>query len=166
MEMNCPNCGAPMNLAPDKLYFVCPYCTSIYFPEKGPDGLRILNIPSELNCPVCNIPLLSAWAGDTHVLCCGKCRGLLLNQLVFLYTIQYLRANSSNPPLRPTPMNPEELKRQIECPKCHQKMDTHPYGGPGNIVVDNCPECNLIWLDYRELDRVVSAPGDDRGQWV
>ncbi len=164
--MNCPNCGAPMNLAPDKPYFVCPYCTSIYFPEKTHDNLRILNEPSELSCPVCGIPLLTAWAGDTRALSCGKCRGILLNQISFLYTIEYLRASSTNPPLRPAPMNLEELKRQIDCPKCHKRMDTHPYGGPGNIVIDNCPECKLIWLDYHELDRIISAPGDDHGQWI
>jgi Zn-finger nucleic acid-binding protein len=42
-------------------------------------------------------------------------------------------------------------------------MDTHPYGGPGNIVVDNCEKCQIIWLDYGELKKVINAPGRDRG---
>jgi hypothetical protein len=30
-------------------------------------------------------------------------------------------------------------------------MDTHPYSGGGNAVVDTCEECGLIWLDAGEL---------------
>jgi hypothetical protein len=32
-----------------------------------------------------------------------------------------------------------------------QIMDTHVYGGPGNVVVDNCPRCAVKWLDHGEL---------------
>ena len=42
-------------------------------------------------------------------------------------------------------------------------MMTHPYMGPGTIVIDTCDGCNIIWLDYGELDRVINAPGKDRG---
>jgi Zn-finger nucleic acid-binding protein len=37
--------------------------------------------------------------------------------------------------------------------------------GPGNIIIDMCVACNLIWLDYGELIKVVEAPGKDRGEW-
>ena len=43
-------------------------------------------------------------------------------------------------------------------------MDTHPYYGPGNIVIDNCPACHIIWLDAAELKAIQEAPGSDRGQ--
>ena len=39
-------------------------------------------------------------------------------------------------------------------------MDTHPYGGPGNIVIDNCAGCELNWLDYGELQRVGRAAAE------
>jgi Zn-finger nucleic acid-binding protein len=42
-------------------------------------------------------------------------------------------------------------------------MDTFQYNGPGNIVIDTCHPCDLIWLDYGELHKVVNAPGSDRG---
>ena len=35
--------------------------------------------------------------------------------------------------------------------------------GPGNIVIDTCHHCDLIWLDYGEITKVVNAPGRDRG---
>jgi Zn-finger nucleic acid-binding protein len=60
-------------------------------------------------------------------------------------------------------MNPDELRRQLACPLCGRPMLAHPYLGPGNIVIDTCDTCNVIWLDYGELDRAVNAPGRDRG---
>jgi hypothetical protein len=41
-------------------------------------------------------------------------------------------------------------------------MDTHPYYGPGNVVVDNCARCAVIWLDCGELAAIRDAPGRDR----
>jgi Zn-finger nucleic acid-binding protein len=37
-------------------------------------------------------------------------------------------------------------------------MDTHLYGGGGNVVIDDCERCGLNWLDHGELDRIVRAP--------
>ena len=42
-------------------------------------------------------------------------------------------------------------------------MDTHPYYGPGNVVIDSCDRCELVWLDFGELKQIVDAPGQDRG---
>lgn len=163
--MNCQNCGAPMKLEPGRRYFICEYCTSLYFPEEGEDGLRVLGTQLETGCPVCRLPLVLAWIGDTEVGHCTRCRGSLLPQQSFLVTINYLRAGASLPPAPLQPLNREELQRKLSCPRCRQPLDTHPYGGPGNVVVDNCPRCHLIWLDYRELTRIVSAPGRDRRKW-
>jgi Zn-finger nucleic acid-binding protein len=43
-------------------------------------------------------------------------------------------------------------------------MSTHPYFGPGSIVIDTCDACDLVWLDVGELKQVVDAPGADRGR--
>jgi Zn-finger nucleic acid-binding protein len=43
-------------------------------------------------------------------------------------------------------------------------MTTHPYYGPGNVVIDNCPACAVIWLDHGELTAIRDAPGRDRGR--
>jgi len=37
-------------------------------------------------------------------------------------------------------------------------MDTHYYAGPGNVIIDDCSQCFLNWLDHGELMRVVRAP--------
>jgi hypothetical protein len=33
-----------------------------------------------------------------------------------------------------------------------------PHGGPGNIVIDNCPNCHIIWLDYGEIYKIINSP--------
>ena len=42
-------------------------------------------------------------------------------------------------------------------------MDVHPYYGPGNVVIDTCSACDMVWLDYGELKQITDAPGQDRG---
>jgi Zn-finger nucleic acid-binding protein len=162
--MNCQNCGAPLKLSEDRRFYTCEYCTAIFFPEESQDGVRVIGDPSRLGCPICTTPLVLAWVQETRVLHCPNCQGLLLPQLAFLATVQYLRARAAGPPIIPPPMNPRNLERQIHCPQCEKRMHTHPYGGPGNIVVDNCPDCLLIWLDRDELGRIRNAPGRDRGR--
>jgi Zn-finger nucleic acid-binding protein len=59
-----------------------------------------------------------------------------------------------------------DLRRKIDCPRCHHRMDTHFYAGPGNVVIDSCENCCLIWLDRGELMHIVHAPAmRDSGAW-
>jgi len=94
---------------------------------------------------------------------CPQCQGLLLARGAFRTAVETRRAKALTPPKPMTKLNQAELNRRLNCSVCHQTMETHPYMGPGNIVIDTCSTCNLIWLDYGELGRVVDAPGRDRG---
>ena len=157
--MNCSNCGAPMKLVLDRQHFHCEYCTSLYFPKENEDGIRVLEHNSETNCPVCDIPMAYGFIDQTQTLYCLNCRGMLIDQEVFLMVIEYLRARSQQPPIPPPPVDLTELKRQINCTNCGRQMSTHLYGGPGNLVVDNCKHCALLWLDNNEFSRIIRAPG-------
>jgi len=159
--MNCTNCGAPMKLQLDRQHFYCEYCTSIHFPQKNEDGIRILNESSGTDCPVCKVPLVYGYIDSTQTLYCLKCRGMLFDSATLLIVIDYLRAYASKPALNPPPVDLNELKRQINCPDCGREMSTHLYGGPGNLVVDNCVHCSLLWLDNKEFERIIRAPGRD-----
>jgi Zn-finger nucleic acid-binding protein len=77
--------------------------------------------------------------------------------------LQARRTSAVAPIEVPAEPNPEELRRKLACPACSRTMSTYRYLGPGNIVIDTCETCDLIWLDYRELEKVVRAPGRDRG---
>jgi Zn-finger nucleic acid-binding protein len=89
---------------------------------------------------------------------CTKCRGMLIAMDKFLTVIAELRAQRKGA-VSPHAPDPRELRRRIDCPQCHQRMDTHFYGGPGNVVIDDCERCSLNWLDHGELMTIVNAPG-------
>jgi Zn-finger nucleic acid-binding protein len=149
-----------MKLLEDKEYLVCEYCTYTYVPEPNPDGVRVLEEATPLGCPVCGIQMVKASLNGNRMWSCKKCRGLLLPMALFTNTVFYERRKRSSPPTEKLPPVdvPKELQRKIVCPQCADPMDTHPYAGPGNVVIDNCPKCRLNWLDYRELQRILLAP--------
>ena len=64
--------------------------------------------------------------------------------------LEQLRSGDHSPAVQ-TPPDTGDLKRVIQCPKCNRRMDTHFYAGPGNVIVDTCDACDLIWLDRGEL---------------
>jgi Zn-finger nucleic acid-binding protein len=152
-----------MRLEADKRCLVCDYCTSIFLLEESADGVRATGETSPVFCPVCRVALEEAYVDQFQALHCPKCRGLLFRQVLFLPIIEYLRLKNPGLPVTPPPFNPRELERKLFCPHCGQKLDTHPYGGPGNLVIDNCPRCLVNWLDHNELSRIVRS--SDRRIW-
>ena len=163
--MNCGNCGAPMQLIPNREYFYCQYCGSFHFPPGTGEGVKILDSsPHPLECPICIEPLYRASIQRYPAMHCKKCRGSLMEQFMFGEVVQYLRSRAQGPTDPPRKLDPEELKRQVLCPYCLRSMETHPYAGPGNIVIDTCANCYVIWLDYGEINSIINAPGRDRGQ--
>jgi hypothetical protein len=84
---------------------------------------------------------------------------MLIQQHVFATLIQHMRAKYNGPPELPTPMDASQLRVSRSCPACLETMETFPYAGAGNSVIDSCKECRLIWFDAGELNRLVKAPG-------
>jgi Zn-finger nucleic acid-binding protein len=156
--MQCPGCGAPMRLDDDKDFFTCDYCDNVFFPEPDEAGVRVLGEPLAEACPVCAVPLVHAAILGHRFRYCQHCRGMLIGVDTFVATIEDLRANRASPAEIPHLPDPRELDRHIRCPQCRDEMDTHPYGGGGNVVIDICESCQLNWLDYGELRRIVRAP--------
>jgi hypothetical protein len=59
------------------------------------------------------------------------------------------------------PRSPLDADRRLRCPSCASQMEGHPYGGGGNVNVDSCETCGLLWLDGGELRRIAAAPDHD-----
>jgi Zn-finger nucleic acid-binding protein len=156
--MMCPNCGAPMKLGAGKDFLACEYCGTTHFPDPNPDGVRVLGVPSEEQCPRCSVALIEASVTAERVLYCQKCHGLLIDMDVFLAVIEELRSHQSSSEYAGKQPEWDDLNQRTKCPKCGVQMDTHPYGGPGNVILDTCEHCSLNWLDYGELQRIVRAP--------
>ena len=163
--MNCSNCGAPMTLFRERDYYHCEHCQSYHFPQRDQVGLRILGEnPEGIHCAHCQVALhLMTYDEFFKGYQCPKCQGLLFNRTTFREAIDYSRSRTKTPPEPFSKFNLDELDRQSYCPNCEDKMDTFQYNGPGNIIIDTCHPCDLIWLDYGELQKVVNAPGSDRG---
>ena len=165
--MNCGNCGAPMQLFERRRYFFCRHCGTFHFldaPEV--DGVQVLaRSPQPRACSICKGALARALLdGVNPVEYCQGCRGVLIPRRTFAEVITRRRAWATDIPTPPLPLDRAELERRVECPSCGAAMEAHPYFGPGNVVIDNCAACELIWLDFGELKQIVDAPGRDRGR--
>jgi Zn-finger nucleic acid-binding protein len=93
---------------------------------------------------------------------CAQCKGTLMPRRTFAETVVGRRHAAVTRTTTPSPTDRRELERRVPCPSCGGAMLTDWYYGPGNIVIDSCPTCDLVWLDAGELQRVVDAPGGDR----
>lgn len=166
---NCPACGAPLNPRPDTTGFECSYCHTVFYPGEEDEGVEVScavqdsnpdsGFPANLACPVCRVPLVTASIAKISVLYCTHCHGLLLPMGALESAIDELRAAATNPTVH-APADRGDLKRVLQCPRCNRRMDTHFYAGPGNVIVDTCDACNLIWLDRGELTRIAHAPDE------
>lgn len=155
-----------MELFPTRGYFFCRYCGSFHFPDSVRDeGVRLVaEGRGSGQCPVCGKPLGSAMLDERHAVeYCVNCRGVLVSRGTFADVVRLRRAWASGPPSAPQPIDPREFARHLECPRCAAPLETHPYYGPGNVVIDSCGTCDVIWLDVGELRQIIDAPGGDRG---
>ena len=165
--MNCQNCGAAMALVASRRYFHCRHCGTYHFLDKvEADGVRIVGqAPDATRCPVCATAMAQALLEDDSqpIDFCARCRGILLPRASFAAATQKRRAWATSVPAEPVRLNRDELRRQLACPKCGRTFDTYPHSGPGNVVIDSCARCDLVWLDFGEIRQIVDAPGRDRG---
>lgn len=154
--MNCPACGAPMKLGSGEDSLTCPYCHSVYFPEKNDDGVRVLGDSSDESCPICSITLKEASLDTVRIRYCTRCHGMLIPMDSFAALVDAVRAGSEGAVIT-AKLDPDEIKRKLTCPHCHRPMDSHFYAGPGHVVISDCEHCNLNWLDHGKLQRIAHS---------
>jgi Zn-finger nucleic acid-binding protein len=155
-----------MELFDRRRYHHCNHCGTFHFIETPEvEGVRLLEPQGDaLACPLCQAALRRALLDDRSVVeHCQQCRGLLMQRATFGEVVALRRARSPSAIVPPVPLDPRELGRRLTCPSCRARMDVHPYYGPGNVVIDSCSACDLIWLDHGELKQISEAPGRDRG---
>lgn len=155
--MKCQNCAGALTFMEGRNYFYCEYCGSFQFPDENAEGVVVLQeAVDDLECPVCVKPLALASIADQRVLHCTNCRGVYVGNTAFRQIVDALHGQSRGTGAA-KPIDPEEYGRNVNCPACKRRMDTHPYYGPGAVVIDSCSACHMIWLDHGELDIVVDA---------
>jgi Zn-finger nucleic acid-binding protein len=165
VAVNCPRCGALITPKPDTDGYKCDYCHSVFFPGEDDDGVQVSAAqpdPGSLtrSCPVCSIPLVQASLAKFPLQYCTLCHGLLMPMKVLPELIETLKPTDRKPAVQ-TPPDHADLKRTVQCPQCHLRMNTHFYAGPGNVIIDSCGDCLLLWFDRGELTRIAHAPDED-----
>lgn len=146
--MDCPHCGAATEPVGDCKDLRCPQCSGL---AESPDGVALVGEPVGALCPVCRLPLFSSRVADETVCFCRQCQGFLAETDTFVVIVAKRRAQHGPHENRTERFDAAQLARALSCPSCQQRMDTHPYFGGGNAVVDTCEHCGLIWLDAGEL---------------
>lgn len=124
------------------------------------DGIKLTDKSLEFTCPVCpDANLVVAEFHGTQVCACSQCKGFLLDSESLGFLVTGLRANYKGPEDKPELIKTRELDERMNCPACYQYMYTHPYYGPGNVVINSCGECKLNWLDQGEFAKLIRSPG-------
>ena len=121
------------------------------------DGVEITGESGKV-CPTCQAMLSDGTIQNRAVQYCVQCCGLLVSIASFLPLIEFLRALRRSEVTAFEPRDNADADRHLTCPLCEKSMMGHPYGGPGNVNIDTCEPCAVIWLDRNELNRIVMAP--------
>jgi Zn-finger nucleic acid-binding protein len=146
-----------MLLKPGAEFFTCEYCSNIFFPEPNQDGVRVFGDADE-SCSLCSVRLSNASIVGHRIRYCSRCRGMLVGMGAFTAIVDALRSRRELSGDGAAPPDWHDLDRKLRCPQCRNVMDTHLYAGPGNVIIDSCETCVLVWLDYGELERIVRSP--------
>lgn len=139
----------------------CDYCKTIVLLPADDAGVHYLDETSQgLSCPVCNIPLWSAVLDGMSLFACKHCHGMFISMGVLEPLIEKLRDKCTETDI-PTAADPADLRRVVECPKCHRRTDVHFYMGGGGAIIATCENCELNWLDGGTLMRIVRSPHEE-----
>lgn len=131
-------------------------------PETGPqsiDGVQPLEVPTEMVCPRCSIELLGGKLDEFPVAFCPTCFGVLIDHEGVGTVIAIRRADYQGHDRTPPAADLEALETESDCPNCGEQMEVYFYGGPGNVVMDGCRRCHMVWMDNGEITSIVRAPG-------
>ena len=153
--MNCVNCGGPMTADTASGVLVCTHCGSV---EQQPAIIGHIDIvgTSETACPICAVALARGRLDGRSLLLCQRCQGMLIAMADFVSVIEAARAHERQRGIvSPREQHPGE--RELKCPSCAKPMLNHVYGGPGNLMIDSCEQCQVNWLDPGELRRIARA---------
>jgi Zn-finger nucleic acid-binding protein len=179
--LKCGRCGAPLQVDAAK----CGYCDGeITIEERGLSGVcpvcfaRLLSgarfcmecgieiAPQALRtvaegtvCPRCRSSLRSRTVGSAALVECTGCGGLWIAQedlerICEKADLEELvsRALAESPPTHP--VDPGSGPTYIPCPTCRDFMVRRNFGGSSGVLIDVC-RGHGVWLDHRELERIL-----------
>ena len=161
--MNCLSCDGVLEEVYGQSHHWCRSCDLYKFPAALGEGQIPITPGGEITsfqCPKCEVSLEVGSITDSVQVCfCNNCRGFVTSSQSLGQVISQMRSAYQGPDDRPQPLDPRELEIYDACPACREMMDSHPYYGSGNLVLNTFNRCQLAWLDYGELAKIIRAPG-------
>ena len=162
-SLSCQKCGGVLKCVDNHNAYRCEYCHSICVVSDAPllvDGIQPVNDAVNAPCPACSESMQTAQLDGRPILYCQGCFGMLIRREHFGAIVSERRSKRAGlEQEQPRPIDPSVYSRRLRCPSCECQMETHPYYGPGNVVIDSCSECGYVWLDHGELSRVERSIG-------
>jgi len=159
----CSQCGGTTNEVPGRRYLQCAYCQSLVFPHGSPlttDGITPAAGELAAECPCCSDSLQTGELDGHKTLYCRRCYGILVRNASFGDIVRNRRAARERQQFQQVrPIDTSQYERTLKCPSCNKRMETHPYYGPGNVIIDSCGDCGYVWLDHGELATLERAVG-------
>ena len=114
-----------------------------------------------MRCPSCDSNLSTIDYEGVAIETCGVCGGEWLDADELghivrvrekLFNDEERRAIESAGKIPGVPK--PDVERNIVCPHCNVATGPINYGADTGIIIDRCPECNGIWLDAGELEKI------------
>ena len=166
-SISCQKCGGVVECVAGQQYLKCSFCESLILNGEATasvDHITPMGSVLESQCPICHAALQTGQMDGRPALYCNSCFGILLKHEDFGAILRERCARrAALEPAEPRPIDPAAFARQLNCPACQNRMEAHPYYGPGNVVIDSCAECGFVWLDQGEISRVEQASGGSSG---
>jgi Zn-finger nucleic acid-binding protein len=180
--LKCGRCGGPLRADASK----CDYCDGeITIEERGLSGVcpicfaRLLAgarfcmecgteiTPQALRpvaegtlCPRCRCGLRSRTVGRASMVECTSCGGLWVDQADLERICEEAdeqelasRELAGTEPSRP--VDPARGPAYLPCPTCKDMMVRRNFGGSSGVLIDVC-RGHGVWLDHRELERILA----------
>lgn len=114
-----------------------------------------------MKCPKCSKELVEFPTSELVTLdFCGGCKGIWFDKLELA---EYVETLEDLPNEKDIALHGSITK--FPCPKCGTRLIELPYAGTTTLV-DCCPDCGGIWLDFGELKSVeeIAAHIDTKGK--
>jgi len=114
-----------------------------------------------MQCPKCSTTLQSIEYEGIVIENCPGCQGQWLDvtELKKVVTIREKRFDPDHrraiaEAVKITSVDLRQVDRDLQCPKCFGQTDAVNYGGDTGIIIDKCSNCDGIWLDNDELEKI------------
>lgn len=174
---SCGYCSAEVTLDERRLTEICPGCFArmvqgAHFCMECGIGIQpqaLAALTESAPCPRCKADLRGREVEGASLIECNHCGGLWLTPEGFESICERTQKDATAPnwvatrsvPIAPLDNHPPAY---LACPTCSEFMNRRNYGSSSGVIVDICKD-HGVWLDHRELERVVDfiqGGGHDR----